>query len=176
MRNNHRSAPLVGLLLLGTTAAQAAEPYAGVNVGQLSQVQSETLLYQAQAERAKAKRTVEAEGDSLTPPTPRAQPGAVPVSAQAPETLPVVKSILGSRGSMRAVLLYSGGLEVNAYLGGGELPGGYTVSALTLDRVELTRNGQRYPLGFSNQEPAATGTPSTTRSGVPVAPGLPGRF
>ncbi|MFC2973869.1 type IV pilus biogenesis protein PilP [Azotobacter bryophylli] len=176
MRNSHRRVPLLGLLLLGATAAQAAEPYAGVSVGQLSQVQSETLLYQAMAERAKAKRALEAEGGSLTSPTPRAQPGAAPVSAQAPETLPVVKSILGSRGSMRAVLLYSGGLEVNAYLGGGELPGGYTVSALTLDRVELTRNGQRYPLGFSNQEPAATGTPSTTRSGVPVAPGLPGRF
>lgn len=175
MRNSHRRVLLAGLLL-GATAAQAAEPYAGVSVGQLSQVQSETLLYQAMAERAKAKRALEAEGDSLTPPTPRAQPGAMPVSAQAPETLPVVKSILGSRGSMRAVLLYSGGLEVNAYLGGGELPGGYTVSALTLDRVELTRNGQRYPLGFSNQEPVATGTPSITRGGVPGAPSLPGRF
>lgn len=179
MRNRSRAVPLVaGLLACSTTVAEVGNHYSGVNVGQLSQVQSETLLYEAQAERARAKRSIEKQGDSYTPPTTTntSASGVAPVSMQTPDTLPVVKSVLGSHGSLRAVLLYSGGLEVEATLGGGELPGGYTVSVLTLNRVELTRNGKRYPLGFSTQEPAgAADTASFSRSrGQAITRSLPG--
>ncbi len=97
-------------------------------------------------------------------------------SADAQPELPVVKAVFGSAKRLRATLLYSGGVEIDADASSRELPGGYRVAILTFDNVTLERNGKRYPLGFSNTPPVVPGnasypTPSNTGA-VPVLPGL----
>lgn len=146
---------------------------AGISVGELSAVQSETFLYKAQGERAKAIRSID--GDSP-------QSSVSPVSAYQPrpseppqlgsgsgEQLPVVKLVSGSSRALRATLLYSGGYEVDAQRSSQELPGGYRVESISLDSVVLSRAGKRYPLGFSSRAPSA----SFDSGRMPVS-GLPG--
>jgi type IV pilus biogenesis protein PilP len=138
----------------------------GVNVGELAIVQSQTILYKAQAERAAAERSIN--GEAAQPaatflpqgnflPTASAQTR----NAGTQQELPVVKAVFGSGKRLRATLLYSGGFEVDADASSRELPGGYRIATLTVDTVTLEREGKRYPLGFSNLPPANLNTLST---------------
>lgn len=145
------------LVLLCVTSLSHAET--AISVGELSTVQSETYLYKAQGERAKALRALEGDGLSLP---------STAVSSSS-ERLPVVKMVSGPRQALRATLLYSGGYEVDALVGGAALPGGYSVVSISVDRVVLSRADKRYPLGFATTPPIATG------NGVALPPmGLPG--
>lgn len=148
------------LLLLCVTGLSHAET--AISVGELSTVQSETYLYKAQGERAKALRALEGDGLSL--------PSSTAVSSIS-EHLPVVKMVSGPRQALRATLLYSGGYEVDALVGGPELPGGYSVVSISVDRVVLRRADKRYPLGFATTPPMAT---SNGGALLPPAMGLPG--
>lgn len=144
-------------LWLPVAAAQAAESaLSGISIGELGRVQSETILFKAKAERAKAEREA---SDTGTPPQ---QPvnqfpstgfpapiAAIPAEPRQP-SLPVVKEISGSGQRLRASLVYSGGSEIDAKPGS-ELPEGFRVLQITLDGVVLVRDGKRFPLGFGNQ-------------------------
>lgn len=149
---------------------------AGISVGELSAVQSETLLYKAQGERAKAIRSIDGDNPQTTPANTSAYqprpliPEPIPRSSSAGEMLPVVKMVSGSSRALRATLLYSGGYEVDAQVGGPDLPGGYKVASISLDSVVVSRGGKRYPLGFSNIAPSASFTSMTSH--IPVS-GLP---
>lgn len=156
----------------------------GVNVGELATVQSETILYKAQAERAKALRSIDGEASQTTtqPSAAYLPPGIFPPTTSAPtrtagtqQDLPVVKAIFGSAKRLRATLLYSGGFEVDADSSSRELPGGYRVAILTVDNVTLERSGKRFPLGFSNIAPTnLSNTNDSAPNSPPSAPMLPG--
>lgn len=146
------------LLLLVTSLSNAET---AISVGELSALQSETYLYKAQSERDKALRALENEGSLI--------PNTVPTVSS--ERLPVVKLVSGPRQALRAVLFYSSGYEIEAYVGGPELPGGYSVKRISIDNVVLSRAGKHYPLGFASSLPVTTGA----GMGVPPQPmSLPG--
>lgn len=152
-------ANLLPLLLLVTSLSHAES---AISVGELSAVQSETYLYKAQGERAKALRALESEGGT---------PSGTVTSSNNELPPPVIKLVYGPPQALRATLLYTGGYEVDARMGGPELPGGFSVSNISLDSVMLNRAGKRYPLGFASTTPAQKGT----NIGLPSQPmGLPG--
>lgn len=161
---------LLGLLALASSYATASPPdFSGINVGELGKVQSETILYRAQAERAKAERDIGAavttsstavgglEGLTSQPTPILREPGE--------PALPVVRTISGSSKKLQATLLFAGGIELDT-TAGREIPGGYRVVQVSLDGVTVERKGKRYQLGFSNQAPTGV-------SAVPTA--LPGQ-
>lgn len=161
---------LLGLVALACSYATASPPdLSGINVGELGKVQSETILYRAQAERAKAERDIGAAVTSsstavagleglTSQPTPILREPGEPA-------LPVVRTISGSSKKLQATLLFAGGIELDT-TAGREIPGGYRVVQVSLDGVTVERKGKRYQLGFSNQAPAGI-------SAVPTA--LPGQ-
>ncbi|MFC6299098.1 type IV pilus biogenesis protein PilP [Pseudomonas sp. CCM 7893] len=179
---NKRLWILCSFIVFGTPLSWANETSpTGVNVGELAIVQSQTILFNAKAERAKAERSISGEDLRVTTQTSPAlfgqgsfQPStsAAVRNADAQSELPVVKAVFGSAKRLRATLLYSGGVEVDADATSRELPGGYRVATLTVDNVTLERSGKRYPLGFSNIPPVSSEivNPSST----PSAPMLPG--
>lgn len=188
--SNDLSFAVIGALML-TLAAPAwadtskSDDPDGITVGELSRVQSETILYKAQGERAKALRELN-DGGTQAKVVPQhsylPQPVAMPSSAVgsgvehagAVDQLPVVKLIYGSGKALRATLLYTGGFEIDASLASTDLPGGYRVASLSLDSVVLSRGGKRYPLGFSNRAPsypvASVATSQATVLPVTVTP------
>lgn len=180
------SAPL---LCGAAEATSQIQDGSGVSVGELSAVQSETFLYQAKAERAKAIRSIDGDAtQNISPAQPSYQPQPMPQGRSGPpqaDVLPVVKMISGSSRAMHATLLYSGGFEVETQVGSSDLPGGYRLESISLDSVVLTRGGKRYPLGFSNRAPSAgiTANPPMTSTNSPFMPvgqpapiSLPGQY
>lgn len=175
------------ILAFGVPLCWASENTpSGVNVGELAIIQSQTILLNAKAEKAKAERSINGEDQNataqpspmffpqgnLTPPT-----SASVRSADSQPELPVVKAVFGSAKRLRATLLYSGGVEIDADASSRELPGGYRVAILNFDNVTLERSGKRYPLGFSNTPPVVPGNASnTTPSNTGAVPALPGLF
>jgi len=155
MRNN-LSLLFLACWLPFTSALASVPDLSGISVGALGKVQSETILFKAQAERTKAE--LEANGTLPNAPQPVAQfpaPGLTPtMTATSPGprllALPVVKEISGSGQKLRASLIYSDGSEVDAKPGS-ELPNGFRVQQITLDGVVLSKEGKRYPLGFGNR-------------------------
>ena len=157
-------ANLLSLLLLATSLSHAES---AISVGELSAVQSQTYLYKAQGERAKALRALESEGGT---------PSGTVTSCNNELPPPVIKLVYGPPQALRATLLYSSGFEVDADASSRELPGGYRVAILSVENVTLERGGKRYPLGFSSTPPASlsnvdNSAPSITPS-APMPPGL----
>ncbi|MFJ5299233.1 type IV pilus biogenesis protein PilP [Pseudomonas sp. NPDC088368] len=142
---------------LGTAAGEAGMHV--VNVGQLSQVQSETILFKAQAERAKALNSIESSAPqpvstvASVPYQQSTRPAPDPGSQPRTEGLPVVSLISGSSRAPQATLLYSSGYEVEAQTIGASLPGGFKLASVSVDGVVLSRDGKLFPLGFSNHAP-----------------------
>ena len=175
---------ICAVIALGSSVSFAAESnLAGVNVGELAIVQSQTILLKAQAERAQAQRSINGEDNHSTAQSPASfvPQGLLPppiTATRATDTqqeLPVVKAIFGSARRLRATLLYSSGFEVDADASSRELPGGYRVANLTLDSVTLERDGKRFPLGFSNIPPgSASSSSNPVSSSIPSATSLPG--
>jgi len=194
--SNDLSLVVLGALMLAVTApviaaeAKSSDPD-GITVGELSRVQSETILYKAQGERAKALREINGtSAQATTAPQPNylSQPVVTPASrgtsaaeqTGVAEQLPVVKLVYGAGTALHATLLYAGGFEIDASPASTDLPGGYRVASLSLDSVVLSRGGKRYPLGFSNRAPSypvatvaagqASVLPVTVTPMNPVAP------
>ncbi|MCI1009215.1 type IV pilus biogenesis protein PilP [Pseudomonas oryzihabitans] len=168
---------LLALTLAGPVLAADKDPD-GITVGELSRVQSETILYKAQGERAKALREINGSGtQATTAPQPSYLPQPVAANTgrvsgasgqtDAVEQLPVVKLVYGAGKALRATLLYAGGFEIDASTTSTDLPGGYRVASLTLDSVVLSRGGKRFPLGFSNRAPSyPVATMATSQASV----------
>lgn len=169
MRNKHLLLPvLLTVVCLPRIGLSSPD---GVTVGELSAVQSETVLLKAKGERAKAQRSIDEEGPQPIQNQHFSQYPSMPVqpAVASEEPLPVVKLIYGSPGALRATLLYSAGFEVDAG-NGQDLPGGYKVVTIGLESVVVARAGKRSPLGFSGSAlPFKSGA-----SGRLSTPGLPG--
>lgn len=182
---NSRPLYLTTLLLVcmavshvSVAADQAAADLSRINIGELSQVQSETLLYTAQAARARAQEEIVNGGK--TPPAGASQAVQPTYVAPAPVNnaqplLPVVKTVFRAKDALHATLLYAGGYEVDASMGSAELPGGYKVISVSLESVVLGHSGRRYPLGFSTRPPSAVAEASqmSSQSLGALIPGQP---
>ncbi|QQN25641.1 type IV pilus biogenesis protein PilP [Pseudomonas syringae group genomosp. 3] len=186
---NTRASILLTLLLSCVAAsnmALAADPsptdLSRINIGELSQVQSETLLFTAQAARARAKEDIVNGGKTSTSTstsapvqvTQSAYMTPAPASNSTPQ-LPVVKTVFRTNNALHATLLYGSGFEVDASVGNAELPGGFKVISVSLDSVVLGHDGRRYPLGFSNRAPSGSvDAPQLSLQTLkPLAPGQP---
>lgn len=91
--------------------------------------------------------------------------------------VPAVRSVQGVGSQLYAVLVYAGGAHATARPGE-DVPGGYRVKSISVDRVVLTRNGQDLRLGFSAEAPQAVfDGPVRLSSPFPgaAAPFQPGR-
>lgn len=184
MCNNTRR-PLFQALLLtvifvaghAVAAEQTHTDLSRINIGELSQVQSEALLFKAQAERARAQESIQGPGTTSTAPirlTGQNSYSNSPPTNSAQSALPVVKTVFSSSRVLHATLLYASGFEVDASAGSTDLPGGYKVNSITLDSVILEHNGRRFSLGFSNRPPSfAIDSPQT--SSQPLTQMLPGQ-
>ncbi|WP_263258801.1 type IV pilus biogenesis protein PilP [Pseudomonas oryzihabitans] len=178
-----RTLAVLACLLVAPAASHAAET-GGINVGELSAVQSQTLFFKAQAELNQAKASA-GQGSTASLPAYAPAPAVAPVASAhtdqaqrapsaAPEYLPVVKTLYGSPRDLRATLLYPNGQTAEARMGGGLLPGGYSLSGISLQGVELSRGGRRFPLGFADQAPGSMPVASQPLPGAESAlPGVP---
>ncbi|MBI6674223.1 type IV pilus biogenesis protein PilP [Pseudomonas syringae] len=186
---NPRASILLTFMLSGVAAgnmAVAADPsptdLSRINIGELSQVQSETLLFTAQAARARAKEDIVNGGKTSTSTstsapvqvTQSAYTTPAPISNSTPQ-LPVVKTVFRMNNALYATLLYGSGFEVDASVGNAELPGGFKVISVSLDSVVLGHDGRRYPLGFSTRAPSGSvdAPQMSLQTLKPVAPGQP---
>ena len=176
MRNKALWVLCSAITLLPSLSWAAEGNLAGLNVGELAIVQSQTILFKAKAERAKAEQSILGEVTLPSTANPFQPLSATLRGTNSQSDLPVVKAVFGSGKRLRATLLYSSGFEVDADLSSRELPGGYRVVTLTVDSVTLERQGQRYPLGFSNLAPPGSSNAISSLPGspqpLPILPGL----
>ncbi|CAI8926001.1 type IV pilus biogenesis protein PilP [Pseudomonas chlororaphis] len=183
MRN--RSVWFLCIAAIASNAFASSSELAGISVGELGKVQSETILLKAKAERAKAEQQV-TQGDQTiaAQPTSSGLGGTLPqaqlMQYMPPQTstsnqlaLPVIKAVTGSARKLQATLLYSSGIEIDATTGS-DLPDGFRVVQITLDGVTLERKNKRFPLGFSNQAPPMVNHQSPAMPQPSAA--LPGLF
>lgn len=139
---------------LATTVAIGATANAQT-VGNLSQIQGETLILKARANRAAAQIELEnknrmtiGEGD-----------------------LPMIRARTNVAGKRSVILVYGNGSTIEAKVGDA-IPGGYVVSAITEDGVDLAKGGKTYrparqPVTTST---ATVGQPSIPGAQVPAVP------
>ncbi len=174
-----RHPALFAVLLVSTCAVADAQvsdmDLSGIAVGELGKVQSQTILLNAQAARAEAQRSIRGAGSSSTQaisPPEQARDNPVPAvpTTSSQQDLPVIKAITGTSNKLRATLLFSSGVEVDAVTGERDLPGGFRVSRITLEGVVLERSGERFLLGFSDRVPGSVGL--APPSSQPALPGL----
>ncbi|MCD5972567.1 MULTISPECIES: type IV pilus biogenesis protein PilP [Pseudomonas syringae group] len=182
--NTHASILLTFLLscvAVGNMAV-AADPsptdLSRINIGVLSQVQTETLFFKAQAARARAMEEIVNGGKTSTSAPVQVMQSAytmpAPASNSTPQ-LPVVKTVFRTNNTLHATLLYGSGFEVDASIGNAELPGGFKVISVSLDSVVLSHGGRRYPLGFSTRAPSASvdAPQMSLQTLKPITPGQP---
>lgn len=134
-----------GVALIPLMVAAAFAQAEGT-VGDLSRIQSETLILKAKVGRATAQSELDAKS--------RVGQASDDVDA------PVVKSVYGVGRKLFANFLYSNGVAMDAKLGDTIL-GGYKVVTLTVDKVELAKGKRRFVVGFSATAP--TPAPQTSQ-------------
>lgn len=84
---------------------------------------------------------------------------------------PVVRSIEGIDGKLSAKLITRGGLEQTVREG--EKIGVWTIKAITVNSVVISRGNESERLSFGNEPPAETHGQSSASAGLPGLPGLP---
>lgn len=117
---------------------------AQATVGDLSKIQGETLILKAKANREAAQADLDARS--------RAAGG---YASSDDSNLPVVKSVYGVRNTLVATFIYSNGTTMEAKVGD-TLNGGYKVTKIAVDKVELAKNKKVVQLGFSATPPVAS--------------------
>lgn len=142
------------VLVLPASAALATDKSLPT-VAELSEVQSETIMFDARAKRAEAKAKMQESmtkaGDDQFVPL-HATPSVVAAD------LPTVTGISGKAGRLFATFRYGNGTTVTAK--SGELiSGGFQVAEVGIDRVVLTRGDRRIPLQFGVAETPAHSAP-----------------
>lgn len=156
MRNRNLKHLLVLASVFGTSLAWAGEP---ASVGDITRVQNETLLLNAQVKRAEAQA-------SLSAKTKTNQPSASSsVQAEMLIDPPVVKLVYGKGAQLYATFIFANGVMMDAKVGDA-LMGGFVVSVLSVERVELVRGKQRYPIGFSATFPTPAAPPAQVGGGM----------
>jgi len=142
--------------LLAIALLAVALPCAAQSVADLDRIQSETIMYRAEAARAEA--LAKARGGNAAEPA---------------DALPVVRGVFGSGTALFATFLYPNGASVDAPVNA-RIPGGFVVAKVSPTAVELVRGGNRYSLGFSDQRPmplapAAAAKPNQAPNGEAYA-------
>lgn len=146
----------LGVVLVGLVPALCL---AQATVGDLSKIQGETLILKAKANREAAQADLDARSRAA---------GGYAVSDEA--NVPVVKSVYGVRDTLVATFIYSNGTTMEAKVGD-TLNGGFKVTKIAVDRVELVKNKKVIQLGFSATPPAAA--PVAASAGGVQMPGMP---
>ncbi|WP_440057904.1 type IV pilus biogenesis protein PilP [Pseudomonas fragariae (ex Marin et al. 2024)] len=152
-------------------ADESANAVSSGTIGDLQQVQSETVMLDAKVKRAEAKGKLRdamiKTGDDLQAASSTDSPVETSVIVT---DLPTVIGISGAAGRLFATLRYPNGTTVSAK-SGDQISGGYRVSQVGIDTVTLTRGDRRLPLQFG----FATTPVQPARTGDTAAPGrLPG--
>jgi type IV pilus biogenesis protein PilP len=133
-------------------------------VGDLSQIQSDTIVYDAKAKRAEAKsemqKNMAKSGDDL-----QAGPAAMAPPVLSVD-LPTVTGISGAAGRLFATFRYPNGTTVSSK-SGEQIPNGFLVAEVGIDRVVLTKGDRRIPLQFGVANP----TPAAAQTGAVMLPG-----
>lgn len=117
-------------------------------VGDLSKIQSETLLIKAKVSKATAQSELDRSG------------GTAVASSGTSDDMPVVKKVYGVGGKMAATFLYSNGAAIEGKVGD-TIIGGFKVVSITIDKVELLKGKTVVTAGFSTTPPVQQ-TPSVT--------------
>lgn len=158
MQKFNRIFMLVAVALFFESAIAAGIP----TVGELAQIQAETVLIKARAKQEEARSELSAKRST---------------GVSDDGTLPVVKSILGADRRMIATLIYPGNVVVEAALGD-MVPGGYKVVKIheESNKVDLLKGKQHFTVGFSTVVPTAkqqTGSIQSVQGGpAPYVPGI----
>lgn len=134
MRNSAGIALIPVLLIAGFAHAEAT-------VGDLSVINSETILLKAKVSRAAAQEELDAKSKVAV--------GNDDVDA------PVVKSVYGAGGKLFATFLYGSGVAMDAKQGDTIL-GGLKVMLVSVDKVELSKGSKRLQVGFSGTAPTVS--------------------
>lgn len=166
MRSRNDLLLTLSLCLLGGLTLLSQSVRAAATVGELTDVQAATVLAEAKVRLAEAQAKLDGKASPSVPSELSALPHRdIDLPA------PVVRTIYGSGGRMTASFLFPGGYEADA--GAGQaLPGGYHVESISLDQVLLSKDGKRFPVGFSNVAPSM---PAQSQSmGSMITPALPG--
>ncbi|WP_122423040.1 type IV pilus biogenesis protein PilP [Pseudomonas viridiflava] len=175
MRVNKTLAVLLIAAVCPVVAAadESASAAASATIGDLQQVQSETVMLDAKVKRAEAKgklrKAMVETGDDLQAASSEDSPVETSVIVT---DLPTVIGISGAAGRLFATLRYPNGTTVSAK-SGDQISGGYHVSQVGIDTVTLTRGDRRLPLqfGFATPPIQAAGAGNTGAAGR--LPGVP---
>lgn len=146
-----------GVALIPLMVAAAFAQAEGT-VGDLSRIQSETIILKAKVSRATAQSELDA----------KSRVGQVNDDVDAP----VVKSVYGVGRKLFASFLYSNGVAMDAKQGDTIL-GGYKVVTLTVDKVELGKGKRRFVVGFSATAPTPAPQSATQNGAMFGQPYMP---
>lgn len=152
MRANR--SPLILAALWAVAALAQAEEAAYPTVGDLSRVQSETMMFEAKAKRAEAHARMTA-GEMKAGIDTSNTPNQPSVTAS---ELPTVTGISGAAGRLYATFRYPNGNTATAK-SGESIPGGFKVAEVSLDRAVITRGDRRIPLQYGSA-PTETAQPN----------------
>lgn len=134
---------LAALLLpaLGVCASERQKP----TVGELSDVQSQTIMYEAEVKRAEAQAKLLDLNLQLGEEPQTGSPSSL---VQVTESeLPTVTGVSGAAGRLYATFRYVNGTTVSAK-SGEQIPGNFRVAEVGIDRAVVTRGDRRIPLRF----------------------------
>ncbi|MNF79192.1 Type IV pilus biogenesis [compost metagenome] len=152
----------LALPMFGAVAADRALP----TVGDLSAVQSDTIMFEAQAKRADAKAKMQ-ESTAKAGDDPVLNQLATSASIVASD-LPTVTGVSGVSGRLVASVCYSNGTTIKSK-SGQTIPGGFVLTEITIDRVVAAKGDRRVPLQF-------VAVCNVTQSSAPAMPMLPGQM
>lgn len=146
MDNKFYRKPILFFCLLLITLTAGAEPK---TIGDLAEIQSETVLYRAQKERAKALLELK----SMT--------GISEETTHVASQGPVVRTVQGKKPDLHAILIYPGGSEITVK-SGDPLPHGMIMGTITAKKITIVNptTHQETRLGFSSSAPALTSQPA----------------
>ncbi len=151
MRNKllHPMLALCGILWIVENA------YASATIEELSRLQSETILLQAKLKQAELRSELSARNS--------------PKRSAEVEPLPVVQAVYGAGNKRYATLLYDSGMTLDANAND-LIPGGFTVTSISVDQVLLSKGKQRVALGFATAAKPVPKIPAPSLSNQPFGP------
>lgn len=131
---------LLFFCLLFLNATTFAEPK---TIGDLAEIQSETVIYRAKKERAQALLELK----NIT--------GISGEIINSFSNLPVVRNVQGKKPDLHAILIYPGGSEITVK-SGDILLNGMIMGQITAKKVTIinSSNGKEIRLGFSSIAPS----------------------
>lgn len=136
---------------IGVAADTTAEEIARINeqiAVQSAQLKELELRVQVATKRAELERA-----------------GAIPSApAGQPADLPVVRSIEGIDGKMKATLAFAGGIQ-QTVSPGEKIHGGWSVLSIEIAAVTLGRGSEKLRLGFGREPPVTPTTPGGAGQG-----------